>query len=149
MLTQPRTQVLAFSFPDFRTLQHGSFHRTLLTLALLLFLDKNLTTIDRPRRRCAQGVQAQLQGHTVVADAIVHRAERSRPDVVARFGLFDAVIPLCCIAIHRRRTTGQSLYLSCRLHALRRNIGMGSKAVRASSASVGNRSRSATTLAWT
>ena len=29
MLTQPRTQVLAFSFLDFRTLQHGSFHRPL------------------------------------------------------------------------------------------------------------------------
>jgi hypothetical protein len=70
---------------------------------LLLFLDKNLTTIDRPRRRCAQDVQALLQGHPVVADVIVDRARRSRPDVVARFGVFDAVIPLCCIAIFALR----------------------------------------------
>src|SRR4029078_11569719 len=44
-------------------------------------------------------------------------------------------------------TNGQSLYRSCKVHALRRIIRTGSRAVRASSPSAGRPSRSAMTFA--
>jgi hypothetical protein len=67
--------------------------RTPCLSSVLLFHDRNLTTIDRPRRRRAERAEFLHQEHRVLADVIVDRERRPKPDVVDRFNAFDAVFP--------------------------------------------------------